>query len=79
MALYSRNAFRVSMDVSRLVAYYLCSESQYSTLEYHDILHQFSTRVGSDLGSGRVKKILTDFEFYIREIAGLHEIMVLLL
>ncbi len=32
-----------------------------------------SSRVGSD------QKILTDFEFYIREIAGLDEIMVLLL
>ncbi len=64
------------------------------------------TRVGSDLGSGRVgsgrvtkmildlgsgrvtassgrvgsgQKILTDFEFYISQIAGLDEIMVLLL
>jgi hypothetical protein len=44
-----------------------------------------SSRVGSDhsrLGSSRVEsgqKILTDFEFYIRQIAGLYEIMVLLL
>jgi hypothetical protein len=34
-------------------------------------------RVRPRVGSGR--KILTDFEFYIRQITGLDEIMVLLL
>ncbi len=43
---------------------------------------QCPTRVGSDLESSRVgsgQKILTDFEFYISQIAGLDEIMILLL
>ncbi len=30
-------------------------------------------------GAGSGQKILTDFEFYIRKIAGLDEVMVLLL
>ncbi len=50
-------------------------------------MYQCPTRVGSGhsrLGSGHSRlgsgqKILTDFEFYISQTAGLDEIMVLLL